>query len=338
MLPVLLKHASASDRRTLANAMHELLVTDLRPELPLITAPLTVLYVIPPAAPITAEEYARAVPELYGNARGARLELIEESSHYIQLDQPARFVAEVDKVMGAQAAEVRPVMDDSTAVAAALSYMRGQVNAPEAVRGAQLVLVGAEGVESTSPTRRHVVRWTSPSIVTVYGHDGSDDEAQYATTLLLNGRSEVCSVSIHLPGNGRAPEITPKFLDEAIAVSKGLDPFFSWFADRWVFRDLTWHFETSNREALVEFGRGAAPDGLVGQRADTVLRLGGDGVVIEGHVATEGGRQTPFLVILRFDAAGHIAERTDHYDLTGMTFPTLEKAGLAAFIQGMRCK
>src|ERR687896_213053 len=48
MRPALAQYARASDRRTVANAFHEIIVTDLRPELARVTAPMTVLYVIPP--------------------------------------------------------------------------------------------------------------------------------------------------------------------------------------------------------------------------------------------------------------------------------------------------
>lgn len=101
MVPALLDHANASDRRTVANAMHELLLTDLRPELSRITAPLTVLYVIPSNAP-SPEEFTSAVEQLYGNAAHVRLVKIPDSNHFIQFDQPTRFLAEVDTFLRAR--------------------------------------------------------------------------------------------------------------------------------------------------------------------------------------------------------------------------------------------
>jgi pimeloyl-ACP methyl ester carboxylesterase len=44
MKPVLVQYARDSDLRTIANAMHEMFVTDLRPELAKITAQMTVVY------------------------------------------------------------------------------------------------------------------------------------------------------------------------------------------------------------------------------------------------------------------------------------------------------
>ena len=95
----LLQYANASDRRTVANAMHELILTDLRPELPRITVPLTVLYVQAPNVPMSAEQFDMTMKQMYSGAAGVRLERIADSNHYIQLDQPARFVAAVDAFM-----------------------------------------------------------------------------------------------------------------------------------------------------------------------------------------------------------------------------------------------
>jgi len=99
MRPVLLQQVRGSDRRTVANAFHELIVTDLRPELARITVPMTVLYVVPPNAPIPPDQYEASMRLSFANAPGARLIKIENSYHFIQLDQPERFVAEVDAFM-----------------------------------------------------------------------------------------------------------------------------------------------------------------------------------------------------------------------------------------------
>ncbi|UPT62347.1 MAG: alpha/beta hydrolase [Hyphomonadaceae bacterium JAD_PAG50586_4] len=45
--PAIIEHARTSNALTIANAFHELIVTDLRPELANITQPMAVLYVIP---------------------------------------------------------------------------------------------------------------------------------------------------------------------------------------------------------------------------------------------------------------------------------------------------
>jgi pimeloyl-ACP methyl ester carboxylesterase len=99
MRPVLLQYARASDRRTIANAFHEIITTDMRQDLGRITAPLTVLYVIPANIPLAPDAFERALAESWAKAPNARLVRIDGSNHYIQIDQPARFVAEVDAMM-----------------------------------------------------------------------------------------------------------------------------------------------------------------------------------------------------------------------------------------------
>lgn len=96
---ILLEGVRGTDRRTAANAFHELILTDLRPELPRITVPMTVLYVVPPDLPMPPDEFARAVRLSYANAPHTRVVKVEDSNHFIQFDQPARLVAEVDTLM-----------------------------------------------------------------------------------------------------------------------------------------------------------------------------------------------------------------------------------------------
>jgi pimeloyl-ACP methyl ester carboxylesterase len=99
MKPMLVSGSRASNLATTANAFHELIVTDLRPELGRITAPLTVLYVAPPNAPIPPVQLDAAMRASYATAPNAVLIKIEDSYHFIQFDQPGRFVAEVDAFM-----------------------------------------------------------------------------------------------------------------------------------------------------------------------------------------------------------------------------------------------
>ena len=99
MESALMRYARESDRRTVANAFHELIVTDLRPELSRITAPVTVLYVQPPNVQLPPDQFDASMAGLYANAANATLVRIDDSRHFIQWDQPARFVAEVDAFM-----------------------------------------------------------------------------------------------------------------------------------------------------------------------------------------------------------------------------------------------
>lgn len=98
--PEIIEHARLSDVGVTANAFHELIVTDLRPELPRISAPVTVLYVIPPQAPITPEQYEGYMRASYANLPQARLIKIEDSYHFIMIDQFDRFMSEVNTFLG----------------------------------------------------------------------------------------------------------------------------------------------------------------------------------------------------------------------------------------------
>jgi pimeloyl-ACP methyl ester carboxylesterase len=99
MKPMLLDGSRGSHRATTANAFHELIVTDLRPELPRITAAMTVLYVLPPNSPIPLAQYDSAMRAAYAGAPGARIVKIDDSYHFIQFDQPGRLIGELDTLM-----------------------------------------------------------------------------------------------------------------------------------------------------------------------------------------------------------------------------------------------
>lgn len=94
--PRIIEHARASTNRVTANAYYELVTTDLRPELARITQPFTVLYVVPPNAPVSAEQYSGYVAASYANAANAKIVHIAESYHFIMIDQFDRFMQEVN--------------------------------------------------------------------------------------------------------------------------------------------------------------------------------------------------------------------------------------------------
>ena len=88
--------AARSDRAVSAAAYRELIVTDLRPELPRITAPTVVLYVAFDFPGMTPEMTDGIYGASYASLPGATLTRIPDSAHFIMLDQPARFAAEVN--------------------------------------------------------------------------------------------------------------------------------------------------------------------------------------------------------------------------------------------------
>jgi pimeloyl-ACP methyl ester carboxylesterase len=91
-----LEDTARSDRAVSSAAYRELLVTDLRSELSRITAPTTVLYVAIDFPGMTPEMTDGIYGGSFANLPGATLTRIDDSAHFIMLDQPARFTAEVN--------------------------------------------------------------------------------------------------------------------------------------------------------------------------------------------------------------------------------------------------
>ena len=91
-----LEDSANSDRAVSSSAFRELIVTDLRPELPRITAPTTVLYVRFNDPRMTDEMVDGIYHASFATLPGATLKRIDDSAHFIMLDQPARFAAEVN--------------------------------------------------------------------------------------------------------------------------------------------------------------------------------------------------------------------------------------------------
>ncbi len=90
-----LEDSRNSDQKVSSAAFRELIVTDLRPELSRITAPTTVLYVKFNDPRMTAEITDGIYRGSFAALPGATLKRIDDSAHFIMLDQPAVFAAEV---------------------------------------------------------------------------------------------------------------------------------------------------------------------------------------------------------------------------------------------------
>ncbi len=91
-----LRDSARSDRAVSASAFRELIVTDLTPELARITVPTTVLYVKFNDPRMTNEMVDGIYRASFANLPGAVLKRIDDSAHFIMLDQPERFAAEVN--------------------------------------------------------------------------------------------------------------------------------------------------------------------------------------------------------------------------------------------------
>ena len=87
--------SAQADYRVTAQLFHDVLLTDIRPELARIQTPVTVLYphdtVVGPVAYVDSL-YAGA----YAGLAGVKLERIDGSRHFIKLDQPERFAEAVE--------------------------------------------------------------------------------------------------------------------------------------------------------------------------------------------------------------------------------------------------
>lgn len=96
---LVLADAKASDRQTVANAFHELIVTDLRPELSSIKVPVTVLYVTPEGVLLTDAQIDAVYQASYAPLAGVELVRIPDSAHFIMSDNPERFKAEMKALL-----------------------------------------------------------------------------------------------------------------------------------------------------------------------------------------------------------------------------------------------
>lgn len=95
----LVEAGAASDKSVVARSVHELMTTDLRPELGRIAVPLTVLYAWDSGTGFPAEAVDGLFKTAYSGAPGAHLERIDGSYHFIMIDQPDAFAAAVDRFL-----------------------------------------------------------------------------------------------------------------------------------------------------------------------------------------------------------------------------------------------
>jgi pimeloyl-ACP methyl ester carboxylesterase len=88
--------AVASDKSVVARAMYEDMTTDLRPELHKIKAPVTMLYPWDSQTGFPREATDKLYRENFSGLPGAKVLCIDDSFHFIMLDQPEKFAAAVD--------------------------------------------------------------------------------------------------------------------------------------------------------------------------------------------------------------------------------------------------
>ncbi|GAA0474915.1 alpha/beta hydrolase [Parasphingorhabdus litoris] len=89
----------SADTLTVAQFTYDLMTTDVRPLLPKITMPMTVLY--PVDVDIMSEQ--RVTPmykAAFADAKTVTFEKVDDSRHFIMLDQPEAFAAAVERFLG----------------------------------------------------------------------------------------------------------------------------------------------------------------------------------------------------------------------------------------------
>ena len=93
---LMLAWSKASSRSVVGRAMYDLLTTDVRPGLAGVKAPTTLLYPYDPAmgAPVTMIEKIYA--DAYAGLPGVTLKRVDDSRHFIMLDQPKAFAEAVE--------------------------------------------------------------------------------------------------------------------------------------------------------------------------------------------------------------------------------------------------
>ena len=97
-----LADVETSDQQVSASAFRELIVTDLRPELGKITAPVEVLYV-KFNDPRMTDAITDAIYQMsFSTLQGAKLKRIDDSAHFIMLDQPTAFYSDLDAFLSAK--------------------------------------------------------------------------------------------------------------------------------------------------------------------------------------------------------------------------------------------
>lgn len=97
--PGLVAAGMNSDRKTMADAMYELMVTDLRPELERIKVPVEVVYAYDLLYGVEASHIDAMFHNAYASTPNISFRRIDGSFHFIMLDQPELFASAVIKFL-----------------------------------------------------------------------------------------------------------------------------------------------------------------------------------------------------------------------------------------------
>lgn len=97
-----LHDVETTDQQVAAASFRELIATDLRPELGRITAPVEVLYVKFNDARMTDALTDTIYRMSFSSLPGAKLKRIDDSAHFVMLDQPQAFYGQLDAFLSAK--------------------------------------------------------------------------------------------------------------------------------------------------------------------------------------------------------------------------------------------
>ncbi len=103
--PALVRASLDSDRKTVADAVYELMTTDLRPELGHIIAPVDVVYAYDTLYGVPALRIDTLFHTAYAASPQVRFRRIDNSFHFIMLDQPEKFSQAVQDFLDADRPE-----------------------------------------------------------------------------------------------------------------------------------------------------------------------------------------------------------------------------------------
>lgn len=91
-----LEWSKASSQSVVGRAMYDLLTTDARAELPAIKTPTTLLYPYDPAMGAPTAMIDKTYADAYATLPGVTLKRVDDSRHFIMLDQPKAFAEAVE--------------------------------------------------------------------------------------------------------------------------------------------------------------------------------------------------------------------------------------------------
>lgn len=97
--PALVTAGINSDRKTVADAVYELMITDLRPELARIKAPIKIVYAYDALFGVPAASVDAMYRQAYAAAPNIHFMRIDDSFHFVMLDQPERFSRAVESFL-----------------------------------------------------------------------------------------------------------------------------------------------------------------------------------------------------------------------------------------------